>query len=111
MLIPVKLRGQATSEKPVLKCNQCWYTFQRNVSDTHSNTHFSTHYLWLVKSHMGPTKSCGSHINLEGPIWILTNQKKCVEKCMLECVLLTFLYISYDNFKLANELLIHYHNQ
>jgi hypothetical protein len=28
----------------------------------------ATHSLWLVKIHMGPTKSCGSHINLVGPM-------------------------------------------
>jgi len=66
--------------------------FWRNVSNTHSNTHFSTHSLWLVKIYMGPTKSCGSYINLVGPMWFLTNQRECVEKCVLECVLLAFLY-------------------
>jgi len=63
----------------------------RNASNTPSNTHFLTHYLWLVKIYMGSTKSCGSHINLVGPIWILTNQRECVEKCVLEDVLLAFL--------------------
>jgi len=28
----------------------------RNASNTPSNTHFSTHSLWLVKIHMRPTK-------------------------------------------------------
>ena len=65
--------------------------FKRNASNTPSNTHFSTHSLWLVKIHMGPTKSCGSHINLVGRIWILTNQRECIEKCVLEGVLLAFL--------------------
>jgi len=63
----------------------------RNASNTPSNTHFSTHSFWLVKIHMGPTKSCGSHINLVGPMWILTNQRGCIEKCVLEDVLLAFL--------------------
>jgi len=40
---------------------------------------------------MGPTKSCGSYINLVGPMWFLTNQRECVKKCVLECVLLAFL--------------------
>jgi len=26
-------------------------------------------------------------------MWILTNQRECVEKCVLECVLLAFLFI------------------
>ena len=69
------------------------HCYMRNASNTHSNTHFSTHSLWLVKIHMGPTKSCGSHINLVGPMWILTNQRKCVEKYVLECVLLAFLLL------------------
>jgi len=37
---------------------------------------------------MGSTKACGSHMNLVGLMWILTNQKECVEKCVLEDVLL-----------------------
>ena len=69
------------------------YHSLRNASNTSSNTHFSTHSLWLVKVYMGPTKSCGSHINLMGPMWILTNQIECVEKCVLEGVLLAFLII------------------
>jgi len=62
----------------------------RNASNTHSNTHFSTHFFWLVKINTGPIKSCGSHMNLVGPMWILTNQRECVEKCVLEGVLLAF---------------------
>ena len=31
---------------------------------------------------MGPTESCGSHINLVGPMWILSNRKECVKKCV-----------------------------
>ena len=65
---------------------------KRNASNTPFNTHFLTHSLWLVKIYMGPTKSCGSHINLVGPMWILTNQKECVEKCVLKGVLLAFLF-------------------
>jgi len=60
-----------------------------------SNISSYTHSLWLVKIHMDPTKSCGSYILFVGPMWILTNQKKCVEKCVLEGVLLAFLlYLS-----------------
>jgi len=68
-------------------------SYLRNASNTHSNTHFSTHSLWLVKIHMGPTKSCGSHIILVGLMQILTNQRECFEKCVLECVLLAFLLL------------------
>jgi len=42
---------------------------------------------------MGPIKLCGSHIDLVGPICILTNQRECVEKRMLEGVVLTFLFM------------------
>jgi len=72
---------------------------KRNASNTPSNTHFLTHSLWLVKIHMSSTKSCRSHINLVGPIWILTNQRVCVEKCVLEDALLAFLYL-WDMFPL-----------
>jgi len=51
-----------------------------------ANTHFPIHSLWLVKIHMGPTKSCGSHINLVGPMWILTNQRECWKMCVKMCV-------------------------
>jgi len=44
---------------------------KRNASNTPFNTHFSTHSLWLVKIHTGPTKSCGSYILFVGPMWIL----------------------------------------
>jgi len=54
----------------------------RNARNTHSNTHFSTHSIWLVEIHMGPTKPCGSHIRLVDPMWILTNQRECVEMCV-----------------------------
>jgi len=69
------------------KCTTFVERKKRNVSNTHFNTHFSTHFLWLVKIHMRPTKSCGSYIHLVGLMWILTNQRECV----LKCVLLAFL--------------------
>jgi len=64
---------------------------QRNASNTPSNTHFSTHSLWLVKFHMRPIKFIWDSHALVRPMWILINQKKCVEKCVLECVSLVFL--------------------
>jgi len=64
---------------------------KRNASNTPSNTHFSTHPFWLVKIHMGPTKLIWDPHDLVGPMWILTNQRECVEKCVLEGVLLAFL--------------------
>jgi len=42
---------------------------------------------------MRPTKYKWDPHDLVGPMWILTNQRECVEKCVLECVLLTFLMI------------------
>jgi len=54
-------------------------------------THLLTHSPWLINIHMGPTKFIWDPHDLVGLIWILTNQIKCVEKCMLECVLLAFL--------------------
>ena len=63
----------------------------RNVSNTSSNTYFSTHSLWLIKIHMGPTKFTWDPHDLVGPVWILTNQRECVEKYVLEGVLLAFL--------------------
>jgi len=56
------------------------HTWKRNASNTPSNTHFSTHSLLLVKIHMGPTKSCGSHMNF--------NQSKrvCWKVCVRRCV-------------------------
>jgi len=65
--------------------------FLRNATNTLFNTHFSTHSLWLIKIHIGPTKSCGSYIFLVGHMWILTNQRECGGKCVLEGVLLAFL--------------------
>jgi len=63
----------------------------RNTSNTLFNSYFSTHSLWLVKIYMGPTKLIWDPHDLVRPMWILTNQKKCVEKCVLEGVLLAFL--------------------
>ena len=60
---------------------------------TYFNIYFSTHSFWLVKIHIGPTKSCGSHVNLIGPMWILTNQKECIEKYVLEYMLLAFAFL------------------
>jgi len=62
-----------------------------NASNTLSNTQFSTYSFWMVKIHMSLTKSHGSQINLVDSMWILTNQNECVEKCVLECILLEFL--------------------
>jgi len=45
-----------------------------------SNTPFNTKFIW-------------NSYNLIGPMWILTNQKKCIEKYVLEGVLLAFLLI------------------
>jgi len=33
-----------------------------------------------------------------GSIWILTNQKKCIEKCVLKYILLAFLLTEYASF-------------
>jgi hypothetical protein len=44
----------------------------------------ATHYLLLVKIHMGPTNSCGSHINLAALFYILTNKRDCVGMCVKE---------------------------
>jgi len=56
----------------------------RNASNTLSNTHFSTHPFLLAKIHMGPTKLIWDPHDLVRPMWILTNQRECVEKCVLE---------------------------
>jgi len=53
-------------------------------------THIWTHSLLLVKIHMCPTKSYGTRINLVVLMWVLTNQRESVEKC----VLLAFLLVS-----------------
>jgi len=51
---------------------------------THILTHTFKHTLWLVKIHMSPTKSYGSHINFVGLKWILTDQRECVNQvCFL----------------------------
>jgi len=68
----------------------------KNASNTYSNTDSSTHYLWLVEIHMSPTKSCRSPINLLGDMWILTHQKKYVEKCVLKYMLLAFFFGRYS---------------
>jgi len=54
----------------------------------------STHSLWLVEIHMGPTKFIWDPHDLVGLMWILTNQRECVEKCVLEGVLLAFLLLN-----------------
>ena len=58
-----------------------------------STTYFLTHSFWLVKIHMGPTIFLWDPHNLVGLMWIWINQREYVEKCMLKCVLLTFLVI------------------
>jgi len=78
-------------------------TIRRRMLATHILTHIFQHSLWLVKIHMGPTKSCGSHIHLVGPMWILTNQRECVDKCVLECVLLAFLLIEWTTLAASGE--------
>ena len=45
-----------------------------------------------IQIHIGPTKFKWDPHALVGPMWILTNQRECVEKCVLECVLLAFLF-------------------
>jgi len=45
---------------------------KRNVSNTLSNTHFSTHFISLVKIHIGPTKSIWDPHNLMGPMRFLS---------------------------------------
>jgi len=65
---------------------------------THLLTHTFQHTLfdWL-KFLWDPPNSYGTHQihmdpnDLVGPMWILTNQRECVEKCVLEDVLLVFL--------------------
>jgi len=63
---------------------------RRGMLATHILKHTFQH-TWLVKIHMGPTKFTWDPHNLVEPVWILTNQRECVEKCVLEGVLLTFL--------------------
>jgi hypothetical protein len=63
----------------------------RNTNNTHFNTYFSTHSLSLVKIYTCPTKTYGSHRYLVGSMWILTNQKECIQKYVLKYVLLPFI--------------------
>lgn len=49
---------------------------------THILIHTFQHIFLLVKIHMGPTKSCRFHINLVSLMWILTNQRERLEKCV-----------------------------
>jgi len=69
-------------------------------------THILTHSLWLVKIHICPTKSWGTHIYLVGHISVLTNKKKCVENCLLKCELLVFLKL-----KIQHGLVWHLHTK
>ena len=64
---------------------------RREMLATHLLTHTFQHSLWLVKIHMGPTKFTWDPHDLVGPMWILTNQRECVRKCVLKGVLLAFL--------------------
>jgi len=80
----------------------------RNASNTPSNTHFSTHSLWLVEIHMGSTKFIWDPHNLVGPMWIWTNQRKYVEKCVLECVLLAFLSLSLLTIHISHEIALQF---
>jgi len=65
--------------------------FPFSSRNTHSNTHFSTHSIRLVKIHMGSTKFIWDPHDLVGLMCILINQRECVKKCVLECVLPAFL--------------------
>ena len=70
------------------------YVFQgsgNNNKRNTSNTHFSIYCLWLVRIHIAPTKIIWDPHDFVGLMWMLTNQRECVEKCILECVLLAFL--------------------
>ena len=60
------------------------YTFQHTFFD------------WLKFTRVPP-----NHV---GPMWILTNQRECVEKCVLEGVLLTFFLFLYSLIKLFSPL-------
>jgi len=51
---------------------------------TPSNTHFSTHSLWLVKIHVGPYRFGVSHM-------YFNQLKRMYENCVLEGMLLAFL--------------------
>jgi len=67
-----------------------------NANNTHFNTYLLTHFCWLVKIHMNSTKLCGSYLNLVGLMWILTNQRECVKKYVLEGVCITSISQSKD---------------
>ena len=84
----------------IIFCRLIWYPnfhdnlaiyTKRNASNTPSNTYFSTHSLWLVEIHIGPTKFIWDLHDLVRPMWIWTNQRECVENCVLEGMLLAFL--------------------
>ena len=55
-----------------------------------NNTHFSTHFFSLAKIHMGSTKLIWDPYDLVGPMWVLTNQRKCVERCVASISLTIF---------------------
>jgi len=46
-------------------------------------THIITHFFWLIKIHMRPSKFIWDAHDLVWPMLILTNQKECVAKCVL----------------------------
>jgi hypothetical protein len=71
--------------------------FRRNASNTYVNTHFSTYSLWLVKFHMGPTKFIRVPHDFVGPMWILINQRGCIEKCVLLAFLLEYMLPFYSS--------------
>jgi len=54
-------------EHHALLDNFSWDFVSMNANNTHFNT-LSNMLFLLVKIHMGPTKSCGFHINLVGPM-------------------------------------------
>jgi len=56
---------------------------ERNASNKYFNTHISIKIFWLVNIDMRPTKFIWDPYDLVGPMWILTNKKECVEKCVL----------------------------
>jgi len=67
------------------------YIYIWEIVATHLLTHTFQHT--LIKIHMDPTKLIWDPHDLVRLMWILTNQKECVEKCVIEDVLLAFLYI------------------
>ena len=77
--------------------------YKRNANNTHFNTYFLTHSLWLIKIHMCSTKLIWVPHDLVGPTWILTNQKKYIKKYVLKYLLLVFLiFINIQRDKLVN---------